>query len=333
MSACRAGVCPRGPSESQTCGVGREGMNMRRFSWLFLIASISVFGIPDPLVAQEANVDSAFSDAVISTLGYPAIAINVGPDGVEAPTALDAGHYLVTLSADEPYIAYLNFTQPPAGLSADEAKAQALAAGRDDMPQPDWVYAGGTNTPNVGEAASFVIDLRPGEYQLAASYYSETGNGEDETMTLVPLTVTEPADATPAAAPEPPATVTLEVTDGMQYLISPEAVPAGPQVWKITNTGQTHAHHVVMMRVPEGTTAQDVIGEFNAMFAGTRPAGNSVFAQAVWIGYAALQSGGWTTWPEFDLEPGTYAVICLILDPESGRPHAADGMVTVFSVA
>ena len=46
-----------------------------------------------------------------------------------------------------------------------------------------------------------------------------------------------------------------------------------------------------------------------------------------------MQSGGQTIWSEFDLDPGTYAVICFILDHETGRPHAVDGMVTVFTVA
>jgi hypothetical protein len=66
---------------------------------------------------------------------------------------------------------------------------------------------------------------------------------------------------------------------------------------------------------------------------GTPPADDSVFAQFVFVGYAALQSGGQTTWVEFDLAPGTYAVVCYIIDPHTFRPHALDGMVTVFTVA
>jgi hypothetical protein len=32
-------------------------------------------------------------------LGYPEVDVKVSPDGVEAPSTLEAGHYLVTLSA------------------------------------------------------------------------------------------------------------------------------------------------------------------------------------------------------------------------------------------
>lgn len=310
---------------------------MRRLLWLLLVATVAAVGWGEPASAQSSKVDSAFSDEIITTLGYPKVEIAVGPDGVKAPTTIEAGISLVTLSASEPYIGYLNFMQPPVGLSADEAADQALAAARNDLVQPGWVYAGGTNTPAVGETASFLIDLRPGEYQIAASYYTDE-EGSEEILTLAPLTVTAlGAGATPTAgatpvATEPPADVTLEETDSLQYTVSPGPIPAGPRIWKITNTGTMHAHHVVMVRVPDGATAQQIIGEFNGMMAGTPPAADAVFNQAIWVGYAALQSGGWTTWAEFDLKPATYAVVCFIIDPETGRPHAADGMVTVFSV-
>lgn len=313
------------------CGIGREGLNMRRVLWFLSVVTIAATALVHPVAAQDdERVDSAFSDQIIRTLGFPEIEITVGPDGVEAPSTLEAGPYLVTLSAAEPYIGYLNFMQPPAGLSEEEMVTRAQEAGTRDLARHDWVYAGGTNTPAIGETASFIIDLRPGEYQVAASYYTEEEDVE-EVYQLVPLTVTElAADATPAA--EPASTVTLEQTDDLQYIVTPDPVPAGPQIWKITNTGEMHAHHVVMMRVPDAATAKGIVSEFNSMMAGTPPAGESVFMQGVWVGYAALQSGGWTTWAEFDLKPATYAVICFIINPDSGRPHAADGMVTVFTV-
>ncbi len=50
-----------------------------------------------------------------------------------------------------------------------------------------------------------------------------------------------------------------------------------------------------MMRVSGGTTADQIVGEFSAAMGGAPPAGDSVIAQATWVGYAALQSGGQTT--------------------------------------
>ena len=228
------------------------------------------------------------------------------------------------------YAAYVDFMQPPAGLTEEEATELALAAAREDLAQEGWVYAGGNNT--FGEPVSFIVDLAPGEYRIAASYYTQ--GAEDEVMRLLPLTVT--ASATPAATPaaaEPPATVILEETDDLRYLVTPDPVPAGPQVWKIANTGTQPPHHVVMSRVPDGLTADQIVAEFSSLFSGTPPAGEPLVAQFVWVGYAALQSGGQTTWIELDLTPGTYAVVCFIVDPHTDRPHVLDGMATVFIVA
>lgn len=303
---------------------------MRLFLAMLFALGLLGAGWAAPVGAQDEKVDSAFSNQILSTLGYPEVEIAVGPDGVTAPSTLAAGHYLVTLTAAEPYIGYVNFMQPTEGLTEEEATAMALESGAGDIVHPGWVYAGGSNTPGPGEPVSFAIELRPGEYQIAASYYEPPGDTEE--MVLSPLTVTEADAATPATS-APAAAVTLEMTDELQYLITPETVPAGPQVWEITNSGEMMSHHVVMMRVPDGTTAPQVVTEFNSMMAGTPPAGDSAFANGVWVGYAALQSGGWTTWAEYDLSPATYAVICFIFDSETGRPHAADGMVTVFQVA
>lgn len=293
-----------------------------------------------PARRAAAQGFEGFSDTLIRGFGYPEVTVSAGPDGADVPAELPAGPTVITLQAPAGYSNYLGITTVPEGLSDDELSAQGLAAGSEDLPQEGWVYHGGTNTPIEGGAATFIIDLRPGEYRWAISYYAQPAEGEEfvETMFVPRLTVTEAA-ATPAAGAdaspaEPPSTVTLEETDGLEYIVTPDPVPAGPQIWKITNTGQHHAHHVVMVGIPETITKQQIITEFNAMLAGTPvPEEESFFPQMVGAGYAALQSGGETTWVEFDLKSGAYAVICFILDPETMRPHAADGMVTLFTVA
>jgi hypothetical protein len=153
-------------------------------------------------------------------------------------------------------------------------------------------------------------------------------------MYLSPLTVTA-AGATPSTdetMTAPDAGVVLEMTDDLDYIVTPDLIPAGPQIWEFTNTGKQSAHHVVMFRVPDGTTSEQIVTEFSAMMSGTPPAGEPLMARLTWVGYAALQSGGQTTWAEFDLEPASYAVICFIFDPVTGRPHMIDGMATVFTV-
>jgi hypothetical protein len=303
------------------------------FQPFFRVLPVLVMLAISPVLASaQAEIDPAFSDTLIRDLGYPEVTVEVGPEGVTAPAELSAGLHLITLVAEEGLIGYVDIMQPPPGLSEEEATRLALDAAANDVIQPDWVYLGGTNTPNPGENASFVIDLPPGGFQWAASSYSE--GGADEIMHLSPLTVTE-ASATPitdgtVAAPD--AGVVLEMTDDLEYIVTPDHVTAGPQIWEFTNTGMHSAHHVVMLRVPDGTTSERIVTEFSAMMSGTPPAGEPLMAQIAWVGYAALQSGGQTTWAEFDLESATYAVICFIFDPFTDRPHVIDGMATVFAV-
>lgn len=315
-------------------------MRQRLVSFMMVVA---LFGVSAGALAAQ-DIDVAFSEEKLRDLGYPVVQIHVGPDGVEAPSTLDAGYYLIEFSSEGEYSGYLNITIPPDGLSEEEATEQMLMAARDDLVQPGWQYVGGTNTFQQGVPVTFAIYLAPGEYQVAASYYLPE-QGSEEIMTLVPLTVTEPgASATPVGATpvaravsvQPPVDVTLRMTDDLQYIVDPDiesdTVPAGPQLWEITNTGEMHSHHVVMSQVPEGTTADDIIAEFSGLMMGTPPADDSLLNAMTPAGYVALQSGGYTTWNEFDLEPGTYAVICYIIDPDTGMPHFMNGMVTVFEV-
>jgi hypothetical protein len=304
------------------------------FRIIVRVAPVLAMLVVTPVLASaQAEIDPAFSNTLIRELGYPEVTVEVSPEGVTAPAELPAGLHLITLVAAEGLVGYVNIMQPPVGLSEEEATRLALEAAASDLVQPDWVYLGGTNTPNPGETASFVIDLQPGEYQWAASSYGE--GGADEIMHLSPLTVTA-GGATPVAdtalAP-PAASVVLEMTDDLEYIVTPDPVPTGPQIWEFTNTGMNSAHHVVMFRVPDGTTSEQIVTEFSAMMSGTPPAGEPLMAQVAWVGYAALQSGGETTWAEFDLKPATYAVICYIFDPATGRPHVIDGMVTVFTAS
>jgi hypothetical protein len=235
----------------------------------------------------------------------------------------------VTFTAVGDYVGYLVIADTPEGLSEDELTQQALAAGTSDLVQPGWTYLGGTNTPGVGEPATFVIELKPGKHSIVASYYKEGDEYDEEIYRLVPLTVTE--GAATGTQTEPEANVVLEQTDDPAYIVTPDPVPTGPQIWKIANTGMHHSHHTVMVRIPDGVTADQIIAEMSGMFTGT-PVADGVWSQFIWTGYAALQSPGQTTYAEFDLKPGTYALICFTSSAEGEPPHALMGMVTVFTV-
>jgi hypothetical protein len=322
------------PYEEEIMGLGFT-IKRRQFvaGGAALLAGAAFMGVAraqDDEQSDERRVDDSFSNTIISQMGYPEITITVGPSGVTAPSVLEAGYYYITLTPERPeHMGYVDFVQPPAGLDEETERALMLDAGRNDLVQPDWVYAGGSNSPNPGESANFIIYLAPGDYKIAASYYEATENAE-EIMTLVPLAVAEPA--TPSAQSEPASTVLLEETDELRYIVTPGEIPAGPNVWKIANTGMHHTHHMVMARVPDDLTAEEIIRDFTSLMLGTPGPRPDWMTSGEGFGYAAVQSGGQTTWAEFDLVPGNYALICYIMEPDVFRPHLMDGMVTTFIV-
>lgn len=308
---------------------------VRLFRPFVLVLALAILAAAPVLVSAQEQVDGAFSDVLLRELGYPEVTVEVSSDGVVAPAELPAGPHLVTLQAAAGLIGYLDIMQPPPGLSDEEATQLAFDAAVNDLAQADWTYLGGTNTAAPGEPVTFVIDLPPGDYQWAASSYGE--GGANEIMHLAPLTVAA-APATPVASatalPEQEVTVDVHVqmTDDLTFVVDPNPLPAGPHIWEFANTGAESPHHAVIFRVPDGTTGEQIVDEFVAMASGTPPTGTGVMDQATWVGYAALQSPGVTTWVEFDLQPATYAVVCFIVDPVTGRPHVLDGMVTVVEV-
>ena len=305
---------------------------VKRFPVLLVMLASMLF--PVVASAQLDAVDISFDEQAVTDMGYPLVEVKVGPDGIEAPSELAPGFYHVRLIAEGDFVAYLNIVQPPAGLSTEEEEEQMLLAGAMDLPQEGWTYYGGTNTFGIGVPSSFVIELEEGDYKIAASYYGMEESSE-EIMRLVPLTVSSDVEgeATPASAMSAPeADVTLDMTDDLQYIVTPDTVPAGSQTWKFENTGAERSHHLVIFRVPDGTTKDDIIAEFQGVMTGTPPAEDSLMMQFVGSGYAAMQSPGTVTWTAFDHDPGTYAVICFIMDDEESMPHLLDGMVTVFEV-
>jgi hypothetical protein len=314
--------------------VFRKAVTVRlvyRYLFLFLVLAGGI--VPSVATAQDGEIDGRFSDVLISELGYPLVDVHVGPDGIDAPSELAPGYYHVRLTSEEPYVGYLNIVQVPEGLTQEEEEEQALLAGAWDLPQEGWTYFGGTNTAGPGEPVSFAIELAEGEYKFAAFYYEPYGpEGGEEVMRLAPLTVSADAGTPVADQVAPEEAVTLEMTDDLQYIVTPATIEAGPQIWKLENTGTERSHHIVIMGVPEGTTADDILAEFHGLMMGTPPAEDSVMAGTGPFAYGAMQSGGTVTYTEFDFEPGTYAVICYIMDDEQSMPHVMDGMVTIFNV-
>ena len=87
------------------------------------ILGLVVGSAPVTLAQGGPSVAPAFSNEILSTLDLPGIELTQSEDGtIEGlPDELVAGTYLVTIASDGDFATYVNFVQPPAGLSPEEA--------------------------------------------------------------------------------------------------------------------------------------------------------------------------------------------------------------------
>ena len=294
----------------------------RRIGALFAVLMLALLSVA-PASAQD--VDISFSHDKIDSYGFPELAITFNGTSFETPSEVTAGYHTVVLTPGEGFAVYADFMQVPTGLSHEEAVDLALQAGAMDVTSPGWVYGGGSYAFE-NTTIKFVVNLEPGEWQIAASYMAEE-EGAEEIMELYPLTVTPADAATPMPVDGPTADVTMTLEDiAFGGLEGP--VAAGPTLFEVRNTGE-QPRQMVLFRTDRALTSDDFATWFAAMESGTPPA--APFA-ITWVGYAALTSPGYSTWIELDLEPGTYTATSWVIDPETGMPALLLGMVQSFDV-
>ncbi len=265
--------------------------------------------------AAQATPDAASSQ--LAGFGYPELIVTTDGATYDAADSISAGRYVLTAtnSGAEGTEADLVLLPP------DQTIDTLIAAMAAPEPTPwlfDIVFAGGPIVP-AGQTMRTVVDLTPGSWVIMS-----TGNPTPEPR---PLIVTE-SEGTPTVATDPVAGVVAQVQE--YAIILPETIPAGPQVWSVENIG-TQPHFVEVISVPDGTTVPGIMA---ALGMADPPAeGPADLSATVGQGGLSILSVGLTGYVELNLAPGTYAAVCFVPDLEAGMPHAAMGMITVFTVA
>jgi hypothetical protein len=304
---------------------------MRRFPVLVALLVLLMPLVLAPAArAQEATPAATFP----ATLGLPELDVTITDTGFDAPSEIAAGRVLLavtnaaTASEDS---ADANLALLPAGTTIEDVAAyfgpQMGTPMAEDAAVPDWIYeatvAGG---PIVlpGQTMQAVVDLTPGDWVL----FNDSPGASQQPQ---PLTVTESA-ASPTAMEEPQADVDVQLQE-YAFIGLENPIPAGPHLWKFTNTG-TEPHIMVLFRGPAGITMDQVMALLQMPDDATPPPSSPYqetdfdFNQP---GLAAL-SAGQTAWLALDLQPGTYIALCFVPDDETGVPHALMGMIQIFTV-
>lgn len=285
--------------------------------WIVLIGALLVLA---QIGGASARQDTPSSDtSALSGHGYPELRVIVTDEGITAPATTGAGRHLVVLdnqrteSGGEGY-SDLTLVLLPSGVTIDDV--EQMWAQAEPVP-PDWyadaVWTGGP-VASPGETVHAVIDLQPGDW------YITVGN-----ELSAPLTVTQPASATPQVTMEPTADVTVEMVDFAFSL--PEQVPAGRSVWHATNPG-SQPHHIVFFEVPDQVPVDQVRALLQSP-AGATPSPDVPDPSTWEISDEALlaMSPGREIWWDVDLDPGIYVVVCVEVDPPSEMFHSDLGMV------
>ena len=263
--------------------------------------------------AQEATPGSGFAG-----LDLPEVVVTIDDAGFTLPADVIAGRTLMTVRNTGTMDVHFFATRIPDEVSDAQLAAEMQSESEADPPWFDMTtlpFLGNPDWPAVGGQAQGVVELLAGRW-----IFIDPLGGRDVAILVV-------AEGTPTLAAEPEADVAITMQE-MSFSGLDARLPAGPQVWKITNSGALE-HEIAILPVPDGTTNQDVIDLIGEMLMGSAPP--ETFAPAGGQGIASKCVSSWQAW---DLQTGTYAAVCMTPMPGEGfEPHAMEGMVQVFTVA
>jgi hypothetical protein len=317
---------------------------MRRWSLVIAVLLALVTGGIGSLAAQESTPVSG--DSPFTALGATQLPLTVAEDGsVEVPAELAAGRYEVTLDNPTDLNVDVIFVMSPDGATAEELQAEPID---ENLGVPGWFYdatlAGGVSA-TAQSSNRAVVELTPGGpwavWVSTQASAPEGGSGTPATESaptsqLSALTVTEAG--TPSAVADAPTIPTIELVE-FDFTV-PEGLSAGPQVWKVTNAGE-QPHHLILLRSPdpitEGRVEQALQIETGVpgqvATPGVGDPGEAIDVTTLEdVAYAQVLSPGRSEWIDVNLETGYYVLLCFVLDPETGQPHAFQHMIEVFEI-
>lgn len=292
---------------------------MNRRSFVQLVGGTTVVL---PWIVPERGPARAQEAVNLAALGLPEVTVTITDAAYEvAPATTAAGWTLVTLD-NRQGAAYsgAELMRLPEGETLDGLMAMLSAMGPEGAP-PEWIYeatfAGAPWVP-AGATAQAVVLLAEGEWVVFSP----------SPLAPAALTVT----AGEAAPADPPGlSVDREVEMGEFFFGGlEEPVAAGPQVWKVTTTGE-QPHLMSISPVPAGTTPEQLVEGFAAMMPGpgsptpdAEPTGPTI------VGGCSTLSVDQSLYLALDLAAGTYGAVCFFPDP-GGAPHVMLGMAHVFA--
>ncbi|MCA1598983.1 MAG: hypothetical protein LC769_08175 [Chloroflexi bacterium] len=175
-------------------------------------------------------------------------------------------------------------------------------------------FVGGASSVLAGQRETVTFNLTPGQYGVVNS------DGKKPVYHLFTVT----ANGGQAATSEPMTTVAVQLKD-FKFAQFPQHLNAGMTTFKLTNPSPM-AHEMALIKLLQGKTIDDVKKALSNP--GPPP------AWALTEGGMDSMSPQTTGWLTLNLTPGRYVAVCFMPDTtKHGEPHAAEGMITAFSVS
>jgi hypothetical protein len=283
-----------------------------------LFKVIALLVITGLLAACGATTQAQPAAPTGQAASIPEAAIKLTDDGFTAPAEMPAGIVAVNVSNSSTkfqeggvVLGKLN-----EGVTYDNIKALLASDEPDDYNKFFEMV-----TSLGGADKRTIYNLAPGQYM---AYFFGNIEGAPPISSLI----TVKDEGNTAAAP------TAEIKAEMKEFsfILPDEIKAGKHIWQISNTGK-QVHHMLMMQLPKGVTADDIITWVSAEVPSGPPPFLNPDGPTIGAGFEVI-SPGQSVWAEVDLPPGEYTVFCLLPDMSAMPPvsHIAHGMHRTLKV-
>lgn len=280
-------------------------------------------GVQAQSASPEASAMAA-TPTLPELAGYPTLTATISDTGITlSASTVPAGivRFVVTNTTAGGDGTSAVVLGPGAGKTMADMQAAAATPSPPDAFPPflyDASILGGPADPPAGESREALLTIPAGDWQV----FNDGEHGS------VPLTAAASGDS---VTQEPMATA--DVVFGDFNFKGLDGITAGQQLWKITNGG-AQPHMLVLIGVPQGTTLDQVMATLMSEQSGT-PVSSAVDPSTVRFlsDGVLLLSAGQPMWLPFMLAAGDYVALCFVTDPTTGQPHAAEGMVQLFTVS
>lgn len=285
------------------------------------VALLATMNLPALAQAQESSPAvqpipvAELPEPTDDGIGVPVLGIAFGSDEIVATKEVSAGTVRMLTAVPYEDFGSILFRIPD---DQPDAISQVLAAVSQPEPDiPEWLptthFPGGVRTDfRYGTTAEGFVTLRSGTYGVIdfATGQGTTFLATDESHEAVSI----------------PATVEVTALDSMTYTGLEGTVPAGRQLWQLTNAGEM-VHNIYIFSVPEGTTADDILESFSSEEQSSDDGSSGGLMSTQTLSPRAVNHF------YLDLEPGRHAAMCTESTDFSGPPHAFMGMIVTFDVA